>query len=51
VAVTVSAPAGAFEVKQVPAPPARMAVHKVVDPTVKVTVPVGVPTAELTVVL
>jgi hypothetical protein len=49
VAVTVSEPNGAFDAEHVPVPPARVAVHRVVAPTVKATVPEGVPEDALTV--
>ena len=39
----VSEPAGVVVEVQVPVPPDKVAVHSVVDPEVKVTVPVGVP--------
>ncbi len=48
-AVTVSSPAGAFAALQDPDPFARVVVHSPVDPTEKVTVPVGVPPEEVTV--
>src|SRR6516162_4995169 len=41
--VTVSVPAGAVVAPQAATPPDRTAVHKVVEPVVKVIVPVGVP--------
>jgi hypothetical protein len=51
VAVTVSGlPKGAFDAAQLPAPAVSdVMVHRVVVPTLKVTVPVGVPPEEVTV--
>jgi hypothetical protein len=49
--VTVSEPAGALLAEHEPEALARVTVQSVVEPTEKVTVPVGVPeTCELTVV-
>ena len=49
-AVTVSAPVGASVALHEPVPDDRVdVVHKVVEPTLNVTVPVGVPRLEVTV--
>jgi hypothetical protein len=49
-AVTVSSPTGALAATHDPVPDSNVpVVHKVVVPTLKVTVPVGVPPVELTV--
>ena len=41
-----SAPTGVFVAEHDPDPDANVAVHSVVDPVLKITVPVGVPLPE-----